>query len=301
MTIWVFGSSVRYLVGQRRTLPLTKNRNTQVGMNMIINEENKKESFLIYKFSEKRWIDLFVKGHFNFSCAGAYIRQGLETGNKEQGDPYEAIFARVEKGDPRITNMQKRLGNDLEIIDDEKYVMLRRYSAYLVPTFCFFHYKIEDISRGQPGIPQNGILPITLEFDERMYNSFASSTVTEADRKLTVVAIYVHIFNSIARQFIQSEFGRKASARMGGIDYKKRAKCEFFIEPTDSYDELFYKRKEYEYQHEGRIILPNYKFCSIYDRYNLVTDAFDESGYYLTDDVPFKIVLYATIQNNEVV
>lgn len=44
---------------------------------------------------------------------------------------------------------------------------------------------------------------------------------------------------------------------------------EFWIEPTEKYDELFYKTPKYAYQHECRICIYHKKLQSIFDRYDL--------------------------------
>lgn len=53
---------------------------------MKVDETNKTQTFLIFRFGKKKWIDQFKNGVFSFSCTGAYI---------EQGDLYEAVFARL--------------------------------------------------------------------------------------------------------------------------------------------------------------------------------------------------------------
>ena len=38
------------------------------GEQMKVDDTNKTDSFAIFKFGEKRWIEQFRDGHFNFSC-----------------------------------------------------------------------------------------------------------------------------------------------------------------------------------------------------------------------------------------
>ncbi len=56
--------------------------------------------------------------------------------------------------------MQKKLLNDLEIIDDGEFVLLRRHSAKLVPVFCFFQYTISDLQEGQLEVLSNDSLKL---------------------------------------------------------------------------------------------------------------------------------------------
>lgn len=252
-----------------------------------LSEENKKNAFIIYRFSPKQYMDFFLNGEFNFGCPGAYIEEAIKEGNNEQGDKYEAVFARLKKGDARISDARDCLKDDLEIIEDGQYVLLRRNSAKLVPTFCFFNYIIEDLRKGEKGEPKNGILPVTLVFDERMYSGFASGT-SEAE-KLTVAAIKVQGFLPRAKEIIFSEIGVKSRARMKEVDYKLRGNDTFFIPPSDSYDELFYKRPKYDYQHEGRIALPGIQLENIWKRYPLKSMPFDKNMIAETQDVPFRM------------
>ena len=140
---------------------------------MKIDENNNDKAILIFRFSEKKWIDCFLEGRLSFSCAGAYISQGLTTSNNEQGDPYEAVFARLMRDDSRIFQAKQQLGDDLEVIEDGDYVMLRRHSAKLVPIFCFFCYLQKDLfNEGKLEYVVNNQGKIKLEFDENMYKGF---------------------------------------------------------------------------------------------------------------------------------
>lgn len=255
-----------------------------------LKEENKDYAIIIYRFSSKKWMDEFRKGNFSFSCPGKYIEESLIEGNDEQGDKYEAVFARLKKDDSRIDEMKKRLGHDLEIIDDGRYVLLRRESAKLIPTFCFFYYKEDNLHEGAIREEKNGLVPITLYFDDKMYSGFADGRTEE--EKLTVTAIYTNEFVEKAKQIIFSVDGRKFHAKMGGVDYKKRAEDTFFIDPNDSYDELFYKRPKYAYQHEGRIALPGFRLENIHERVNYQTEPFRKENWFETQEVPFKLTFY---------
>lgn len=59
------------------------------------------------------------------------------------------------------------------------------------------------------------------------------------------------------------------SYKMGRIDYDIMNKDEFFIQPTPSYDELFYKHPSYKYQYEARICMFNMELNTIFDRFTL--------------------------------
>lgn len=239
----------------------------------------------VFRFGEKRWMEQFIKGHFNFSCAGAYIEKAEHEGNNEQGDKYEAVFARLKKCDPRINDIKKRLKEDLEIIDDGQYVLLRRQSAKYIPTFCFFAYKKSDLEKGEFGkktyCEDKKIYDITLRFDPKMYSGFVQKYDKNVDKtddkRCTMALIELNPFIENAKGFIKSAFGFLAGAKMDFINYEEREKDEFYIEPTGDYNELFYKRPKYRYQHEARIVLRNIRFFSMYDRYDLITSEYDDN------------------------
>lgn len=73
-----------------------------------------KSSFGILKVGENQWMKKLFDGQLSFSCAQAYINQGIQTNNQEQGDPDEGIFAQLFVGNPLIAQMQELLGDDLE-------------------------------------------------------------------------------------------------------------------------------------------------------------------------------------------
>ena len=77
---------------------------------------------LIFKFGEKRWIEKLVEGEISFSCAGSFISQAEHSKNDIQGDKHEAVFAKLTKSDPRISQMRLRFKNDLEEIEEGDFV-----------------------------------------------------------------------------------------------------------------------------------------------------------------------------------
>lgn len=87
------------------------------------------DALQLFRFSEQRWIDKLIEGDVSFSCPGAFIHQAKMTGNNDQGDLFEGVFARLKYGDTKVTSLRKTLGKDLEIIPDGEYVMLRRKSS----------------------------------------------------------------------------------------------------------------------------------------------------------------------------
>lgn len=239
-------------------------------------------AIMLFKFGEQRWMDKIIEGNLSFSCVGAYIQQYKRTGNEIQGDPYEAVFARVKKHDHIIAEMQELLGNDLELIDDNDFMMLRRRSAKYVPVFCVYGYKGVDVLND---IPEHEITigkhHVIHEFDERMYSGFSDSlevkNVISDSHRFTQLAIRVPEF--MVRLY-EHAFFDNIQFEMHPIDYKTMRDEEFFIEPNRYYKELFYKFPRYSYQIEARITIPGERLLFTHDRRNVKVRPFYKNNYY---------------------
>lgn len=54
-------------------------------------------ALMLFKFGEYKWIKQIQDGFISFACPGRYIDSAKRTGNNEQGDIDEGIFARLKK------------------------------------------------------------------------------------------------------------------------------------------------------------------------------------------------------------
>lgn len=63
---------------------------------------------LCMKINEKQWIEAIRDGSLCFNRVGYFIEQAEKTGNNEQGDKYEGVFARVKKTDGRIPAIRNK-------------------------------------------------------------------------------------------------------------------------------------------------------------------------------------------------
>lgn len=237
----------------------------------------------LYKVAEKRWIDKLLHGEMSFSCPGAFIYQAKQTRNFVQGDLYEGVFARLKLGDARIEETKRLLGSDLETIADGEYLFLRRRSAKFRPIFCIFAYKAEDIFEDN-NIKHPGKQAVNFKFDTRMYEGFADMTASKVvaiDRVFTIAVIQPLEF---VQRAIAALSGNRIDYKMEYVEYHDIHKGTFFIPLTDTYDELFYKSKEYKYQHEARICIFNRKFSNIYERFNLNTKPYESKDYGIAHD-----------------
>lgn len=224
----------------------------------------------LFRFSEHRWVNSIIKGELSFSCAGLFVEQATITKNDIQGDCFEAVFARLKRDDPRIAMMQSCLGSDLETISDNEYVLLRRKSAMLKPIFCIYCYKAKDALSDCGEKIHLGINTVTHEFDPNMFSGFSvddwKSNVIADDRRPAMLILQPVPF--IAKVIFAININ-KLSYIMRDVDYETRAAETFFIPPTNNYDELFYKRAKYSYQHERRVCLIGKTFRSYHERYPL--------------------------------
>ncbi|WP_312072174.1 hypothetical protein [Anaerotignum propionicum] len=225
-------------------------------------------AIMLYKFGQKRWMQKILEGELSFSSPGAFIQQAKTTGNYVQGDLTEGVFARLLSSDCRVEEMKKRFGNKLEIIPDGKYLFLRRKSVKFKPIFCFFSYTAGDALKDND-ISKAGKQALNFEFDERMYAGFAedfSSKLMIDKYRGTVLFLQPKPFIDRAKHSLKI---KRIPYRLKKIQYIDMTSGEFFIEPTDNYDELYYKSNKYEYQHEVRICLTGKKFLDISERYPL--------------------------------
>jgi len=241
-------------------------------------------ALLLFRFSEQRWMDKFVKGELSFSCAGNFINQAKNTQNDIQGDILEGVFARLLKSDKKILEMRSLLQKDLEEIEDSDYVMLRRRSSKFKPIFCFYGYTANDALIDSQ-VSHIGRATIRHNFDKRMYSGFSDSS------KVKNVISNSHRFTQVTLQ--PKPFANRINSAMkaGGYGYTMRPinydffnKDTFFIEPNKNYDELFCKFPKYKYQYETRICLKDMKLSNILERYTINFGAIPEIDYYMTHE-----------------
>lgn len=256
-------------------------------------------AIVLFRFSEQRWIDAIIKGELSFSCAKAFVKQAIDTNNEIQGDKYEGTFARLYPDDRRISEMKELLRNDLEMIFEGDFVLLRRRSAMFKPIFCFYAYKAIDALDNIADDAVIGENIIRHNFDSRMFSGFANGNwncnVVADDRRFTILTLQPNYF--INRIKFWTKYNN-ISYVMKPVDYEQQATETFFIEPTEQYEELFCKRPRYAYQYECRICLHRKKLLSICDRYTLNIGQLSNREYKKTFQ-PFYFDLRATIAKKE--
>lgn len=211
------------------------------------------ESLVIcMKISQEIWIKKLLNGSVWFGFINNYIKQAEETGNNEQGDKYEGIFAHVKKDSKTIRKYQERFGADLEIINDSEYCFLRRKSCKKVAAFCMYGVKNSDLEITDIYYDDTGKMKghFRCDIDQKMYNSFLrDGTLPES-----VAGYYCsagHLIGAIEKALNVNHYNWKRKMVTYDIDIEK----EFIIEPTSEYPELWHKRKDLSYQHEVRFAI----------------------------------------------
>lgn len=237
---------------------------------------------LLCKFGEKRWMERLAAGEISFSCPGNFAFQAKKTGNDVQGDLYDGIFARLLPDDPRIRKMKSELGRDLEQLEDGDYIILRRRSAKLKPIFCMYSYTAGDIL-SDGSVNSSGVHKVRHDFDEKMYSGFSESlaikNVISDSHRFTQLTFHPKPF---VEQFKKTMKVNGIKYVMKPVNYELFEQNTFFIEPTDQYDELFYKFPKYKYQLEARICLVDMKFGCIFDRKNIQIGELPSGDYWMT-------------------
>ena len=136
------------------------------------------------KIGEEKWIKKLYDGEVCFSPVGDFIVEGETTGNNEQGDKYEGVFARLKKDNPLIRKMNETLGDDLEKILDGDYVLLRRKSCKEVPVLCLYGMYKEDAEEIERKMLKDGTVQSTLQFQlsNKMYDEFLNADLTNDEK-----------------------------------------------------------------------------------------------------------------------
>lgn len=207
---------------------------------------------LCAKISQIKWIESLKSGTAWFGKIDNYIRQAIVSGNEEQGDRYEGIFARRDKNDPLIEKYKNQLGDDLEIIPDGAFCFLRRKSSRVQKAFCMYGIKTSDFEVIEVMNSDSDELKgkVHCHINPRMYDGF----LQDGSRADKVVGFYCsagHINEAIEKALKEQGYKWKRAMVQYDIDLKET----FLIKPADEYPELWHKRKELEYQHESRIII----------------------------------------------
>lgn len=210
---------------------------------------------LIVKISQEKWIESLCSGDAWFGAINNYIMQAETSGNNEQGDRYEGIFARCRRESEIIKKYSMRFGNDLEIIEENDYCLLRRKSSRNMLAFCMYAFTEKEMINLKIGEKiSDDTYKATCEFivDKKMFDGFLQDGSLETQ----VCGFYCspgHFFEALEKGIKERGYRFKRNKIVYDIDLSK----EFDLEPDLDYSELWHKRTDLDYQHEERILIYN--------------------------------------------
>ena len=212
------------------------------------------EIFLCLKINKQKWINALKDGVVCFNPVDVFIKKAEETGNNEQGDKFEGIFARLRNDDPRVEKIKKQFSSDIETIEDGEFTMFRRPSSRLVPVFCMYGIKKEDLVFDENSIfEKNGetFTNVSYSISDKMYTGFLDDDGIFNEDTWGYYCSAGHFQDSLE----EGLRGKKLHFEKVLIKYDIDLNREFYIMPTDDYRELWHKRKDLEYQQEVRYLL----------------------------------------------
>ncbi|MEK4105589.1 hypothetical protein NST28_16035 [Paenibacillus sp. FSL R10-2791] len=260
------------------------------------------DSLILFKVGAYKWMEKIKEGTLSFGALGSFIEIARANGNEEQGDRDEAIFARLKVGNPKIQEMKDRLVEDLEIIKDADpaYVKLRRKSSYLIPTFCLYSYRGYDLLDNE--IVKPGKQRIAHFFDNRIFSAFADDKVRNVMSSENTFSMLVLQAANLKYKVLGAALLYKKPITIKHVNYTEFEKDEFFIEPTDNRDELFYKFPKYAYQYEARICMVHNLLPSVKDRLSLYIGPIIENkdGFLIRSQVSFSIGANIVLEKDDV-
>ena len=219
-------------------------------------EKDEGETVLLgMKISQKKWIEKLRNGSACFNTVNFYIEKGLSGGNDEQGDKYEGVFARLLKHDSKVEEMEKLLKDDLEVILDGEYVLLRRKSARTIPVFCIYGLYIEDAKILSIKETSKGKSELKLEIipQPKMFKDFLDKPISDESEAPWHMSFSVGHMQDAIESSLDEKSIKHTVAK---VKYDLFSSDTFFVYPGPEYPELFHKAKRFSYQKELRWILP---------------------------------------------
>lgn len=222
-----------------------------------MSDMNKIDVPVCLKVGQEKWIKSLKAGTACFNRAGFFIEKAAQTGNNEQGDLYEGVFARLRKDNPLLAQTIKCFETDIELIDDGDYTILRRKSTRSIPIFCAYGVRKDELKIIDTSVrfdEEAGQYKgrIRYDFPEKLYHGFLD--VSEEDAIWNFLCSAGHLFDSLETSLQEKGYTYSKCVAKYDIDLSK----EFYIKPDADgpYSELTHKRIDLAYQHEVRLYLP---------------------------------------------
>ena len=231
-------------------------------------KDKNKLMILLHRFDEARWIKSLINGKVSFSCVENFLKSYEKDGNFVRGDAFEGVFAHLPKTDDRVQKAICELGSDLEIINDGDYVYLRRHSVKKIPIFCIYMIDGETLVKN---INRAGIHDVEIFFDSRLVEGFSKCESKNDDEHINILSIYPQQFITPITDHC---FGKGIIPKYDKVKYQD-IHGDYYLKPTDKYEELFIKDTTYSYQHEERMILPRERVYGENNRYDIELQPFE--------------------------
>lgn len=230
--------------------------------------------------SKERLEKCYREKKLEFSCAANWVDYA-QNGNSVTGDYLECIFAHVNNDDPRLSDLRDfhglPLGNHIEILrrSDDQTSYLRYTPTLMVPALCFFSFGEKLLSQKADGLMPT--LPRTISFDLGKYR--ASMKYAKDEAAFLFITDPCRFFEDLRCQvkkairnnsdYLTTERyysnGMAVDLFCNEVDYHKYNVDELFYDDTHvPSEELFWKTKKYEWQHEVRVIIANINFKSLF-------------------------------------
>lgn len=213
-----------------------------------------KEIIVGVKIGEEKWIKSLRNGTAYFNCVEKFIKLGDENDNDEQGDRFEGIFARIKHYDERIDRLKKKLGDDLEFINDkDDFVILRRKSARTVRVFCMYGVMKNELRVINSSVYEKN----KIQYGKAKYEFPPEMFGGDFSNKSSSWGFYTN-FSRFEKNLNCALDRKQCTYVCDSIIYDIDLNTSFYIEPDDNYFELNHKRTKFEYQHEIRYRIIHY-------------------------------------------
>lgn len=206
------------------------------------------------KIAKPRWAKSLRDGTAQFGSVESYIQKAQKDHNDEQGDAFEGVFARVGRFSNELINCMKKFGNDLEIIPDGEYCLLRRKSIRKACVFCMYGLTPQDF------LPIGELYYIdgvkVCDFQHTVSQKMFEGFLDDKEKAASVCASIGHLNEAISKGASDVGYTIRRQELKYDLDFTR----EFMIagiEPGSPYEELFHKQKRFSYQHELRSLLSN--------------------------------------------
>lgn len=206
------------------------------------------------KIASPRWAKSLSDGTAWFGSVESYIQKAQKDHNDEQGDEFEGIFARVWRLSDALIGYMKKFGDELEIIPDGEYCLLRRKSVRKACIFCMYGLTSNDFKPVSKPYYKDGVEVCDFEHsvNQKMFDGFLGSN----EKAASVCASAGHLRDAISKGATITGYSIKRQELKYDLDFTQVFEIKE-IEPGSPYEELFHKRKRFSYQHEIRSLISN--------------------------------------------